>query len=503
MVKKLKGVMMLNLGRVLFVVMFLSFGSIYAASVKAMVDTIEVVKGNPVTLRIKAIGSNAIFPDIQKVAEAVVIGTSTSNSRNLSIVNGSMSTEQSVTKIIQFKPDENMIIPAYTVNIEGKDYQTQSIDIKVVNANDNSLQGDEDFSLKMQTNKTKVMMGESFIVTVYFALKDGIRLSQDVQYSAPNISDFIATNISEQKIYKKDSYQIQEIRYIVTPQKEGNFTIAPAQAKIGLPDRSRRDIFGLSYATKWMQTMSNSLNVEVLSLDQESDLIGTFTIDTSIDKKLVKKNKPVNFTLKIEGKGSLEGFEFPEYEIDGVTVYSDEAKIETKIVNGEIYSTYNKSFAFISDADFTIATRKLSVYNPVTKEKKEVELKGFEIQVEGSKKNVVTPQETLSATKKLKSIDKPEVITKEIEVKKTAWWMLMIAFILGSLALFLVQVLAKSFKSKKRNYKNVDALQTLYGHIGESKEVEDMVRKLYAKKNGDKSVIIDKKELKEMLERFR
>jgi hypothetical protein len=30
-----------------------------------------------------------------------------------------------------------------------------------------------------------------------------------------------------------------------------------------------------------------------------------------------------------------------------------------------------------------------------------------------------------------------------------------------------------------------------------------MVRKLYAKKNGDKSVQIDKKELKAMVERFR
>jgi len=30
-----------------------------------------------------------------------------------------------------------------------------------------------------------------------------------------------------------------------------------------------------------------------------------------------------------------------------------------------------------------------------------------------------------------------------------------------------------------------------------------MVRKLYARKNGDKSVQIDKKKLKEMVERFR
>jgi hypothetical protein len=493
--------MMLNLGRVLSIAICISCGSIYAASVKAMVDTIEVVKGNPVTLRIKAVGSNAVFPDLSQIVDAKVLATSTSNSRNMSIVNGSMNTEQSVTKIIQFMPEQNMTIPSYTVNIEGMDYQTETIDIIVVNSYDNSLHGDENFSLKMQTNKKKVMMGEPFVITVYFALKEGIRLAQDIQYSAPNISDFIATNVSEQKIYKKGNYQVQEIRYIVTPQKEGNFSIAPAQAKIGLPDRSRRDIFGLSFATKWMQTMSNSLSIEVSPLDNESDLIGDFSIDTSIDKKEVKKNKPVNLSLKIEGKGSLEGFEFPEYQIDGVTVYTDEAKTETKIVDGEIVSTYTKSFAFISDRDFTIPTRELSMYLPSKKEAKTIELNGFDIKVEGSKIAAMGTPSNSPTTTKSHPVEEDEPMIKEVEEKNTTWWMMALSFSLGILAMYLLQFLPKLFK-KEKVYENSDALKILYGHIGESKEVEEMVRKLYAKKNGDNSVVIDKKELKKMLEMY-
>jgi len=494
---------MLNLGRVITLVLVLSMDFVNAASVKAMVDTVEVVKGNPVTLRIKAIGDNAIFPEIKSIANAPITGTSTSQSRNLSIVNGSMSTEQSVTKIIQFSPEENMTIPAYTINIEGKEYQTQSIDIKVVNSQDNALHGDEIFSLSMQANKTKVMMGELFIVTVYFSLKEGVRLSQNVQYNAPNLSDFITTDVSEQKTYRKGNYQVQEIRYIVTPQKEGNFTISPAQAKIGLPDRSRRDIFGLSYATKWMQSMSNSLEVEVLPLDEEADLIGDFTVDTSIDKKVVKSNKPANFTLKIEGKGSLEGFEFPKYEIDGVTVYSDEAKIETKIIDGDIYSTYTKSFAFISDNDFTIPAREITVYSPSKKEKQILEVKGFTIEIEGSKEEALPTLITSPTSINLDENETTKVTTKEVKIKNTAWWMLVLAFIFGMLAMYLIKSAPKWFKSDEKNYKEKDALKILYGHIGEDKEVEGMVRKLYAKKNGDKSVQIDKKVLKDMLERFR
>ena len=39
--------------------------------------------------------------------------------------------------------------------------------------------------------------------------------------------------------------------------------------------------------------------------------------------------------------------------------------------------------------------------------------------------------------------------------------------------------------------------------MGESKEVEEMVRTLYAVKRGEKGVKIDKVRLKEMVERYR
>ncbi|MGB5506279.1 MAG: hypothetical protein WBM70_06315, partial [Sulfurovum sp.] len=59
-------------------------------------------------------------------------------------------------------------------------------------------------------------------------------------------------------------------------------------------------------------------------------------------------------------------------------------------------------------------------------------------------------------------------------------------------------------KSRSANpYKESEALKILYAHMSEDAKVEEMVRKLYARKNGDKSIEIDKKVLKEMVERFR
>ncbi|NNJ45158.1 MAG: hypothetical protein HKP62_03985, partial [Sulfurovum sp.] len=58
-------------------------------------------------------------------------------------------------------------------------------------------------------------------------------------------------------------------------------------------------------------------------------------------------------------------------------------------------------------------------------------------------------------------------------------------------------------RGKVNPYKESEALKILYGHMSEDAQIEEMVRKLYARKNGDKNVQIDKKVLKEMVERFR
>ena len=54
-----------------------------------------------------------------------------------------------------------------------------------------------------------------------------------------------------------------------------------------------------------------------------------------MDAQSVKANKPVNLTVKIKGNGTLEDFEFSAFEIDGVTVYSDDAVITTEFEQSE------------------------------------------------------------------------------------------------------------------------------------------------------------------------
>jgi hypothetical protein len=297
----------------------------------------------------------------------------------------------------------------------------------------------------------------------------------------------------------KDGYQIQEIEYIATPLQEGNFSITPAQVKVAIAQQGRRNFFG-GFGAKWYKTLSNPLKIAVLPQAEESDVVGEFKVETKVETKEVKANKPVNLTIKIEGNGNLQNFEIPKYKIDGVTVYSDEAKIDTKVVDGKLYSIFTQSFALISYEDFSIPAQSFTAYSPKEKKVKTLKVKGFDIKVKKSAYQKAMSNSGAGLVQSQTPISSKEVIIEKIvEVETIQWWMLLIAFFLGILFMYLGRFIPKKLT---KSYNEEEALKLLYGHMNAGKDIEEMVRKLYAKKRGDKSVKIDKKALREMVGRL-
>lgn len=483
----------------------LAISSLYANSVKATVSNALIVEGNSVNLQIKAIGDNIVFPEIREVAGNMITGTSQSSNTSFTFGINGKTYETSTTKDITFVPTKDITIPAYKVKIDGKDYHTNPIDVKVIKTKKAKQEGTALFMLELNTTKTKVSVGESFMVTLYFSLKNGVRLSQNIQYTPPGFAGFLVKEGAKQPEYQKGEYQIQELRYLLTAISEGNFTIKPAQAKIGVQDRMRRDMFGMMFGTQWKETLSNLINIEVSPAPADSDIIGDYNVKTTLDNQVVKANKPVNLTIEIEGKGNLETFEFPKYEIDGVTIYSNDAKIETNIVDDGIESKYTKSFAFISDKDFSIP--KVEISSLTTEGKiKMLTVDGFDIKVEASTSAPIDKNHGVVKTKEVTTIPTPtpkvkeKIVEKivEVKVRDIEWWMLIASFVAGMLVVIIWNKIPPFKRDKK--YTNDQALKLLYSKMGEDEKIEEMVRKLYAIKNGDKTIKIDKKELKAMVD---
>ena len=473
-----------------------------AESVQATVNTQEVVRGNAVEFTIKASGASAAFPNIQKIQGLPVRNAGTSTSTNMRITSNGMQRETTTTKRYIFTPTHAMVIPSYSVRIGNKIFKTKPIEITVIKFTAPAMRSKSGYSFVMKSSKDTMVVGESCIVTLYLSLSDHLGVQQVSEYIEPSASAFFFKDLGKQKQYKHGTTNIIEKQYLITSKKEGNFTLSTASAKIGVTDRSRQDLFG-RYGIRWIDVVSNALPLEVKALKTETDLVGDFTISSKIDTQKVKANKPVNLTVQIKGTGNLEEFEFPKYEIDGVTIYDDEAKIETHSDHGKLISTYSKKFVFIAEESFSIPKRTISVYSTSANKIKRLTIPHYEITIEKKKASATVlpvetkhiPTHTIEKTHK----EKASIVSKE----SVSWWMLVVAFVLGLMAMYLGRFVPNIFKVKEKPYKESEALKILYAHISEDKTVEEMVHRLYARKNGDKSVTIDKKELKEMVNRFR
>ena len=487
---------------ILFVAFCFLFNFANATGVKATVNTQKVERGNPIQLRIEATGGATAFPNITSIAGEKVENSGESKQSNIKItINGTQKEVSTVRKYI-FVPKHDMTIPSYVIRVGNSSYRTKPISIKVIEPNrttTSSLQKKKKISFLLKSKKHSVKVGELFMMKVYLSLSKNIRSPKTSNYIAPHSINFYIKQAGEQKIYEDNEHIIVEKRYTVIPKKEGNFIIEPAKIRLGHLDENRRDFYG-RLEMVWQDMTSSRLNIKVEPLNADVDLVGDFDIETKIDTQSVKANKPVSLTVKIKGNGNLEDFEFSKYDINDVTVYSDDARINSDIKGATLLSSYSKSFAFIGADDFEIPSRIIRVYNPNTNKIKELKIPSYVIHV---KEKITAVSPTNNASQDMMAKVKKNIVEKKTERKSIEWWMLLPAFVLGMFMMYLLHVFPKIWQRKGKKVRESDALKILYAHVSEEKAIEDMVRKLYARKNGDKSVKINKNELKIMLERFR
>ena len=486
------------LGSILIIVsLFVSYT--FGVGVKATVNTEEVMLGGTLQLTLKGEGKDIKFPSIVHIVGNKVLQTSSSSQSSITIVNGQRKTVQSISKILLLKPKKSFTIPAYEITIEGKVYKTNPILIKVTKSQAPKVNGKAQYSFLMQSSKTEMVVGESFVLKLYISLSRKLGVQQIGEYVPPASNTLLFKEVGGQKQYQRGNYIIVEKTYMVTPQQEGNISISNASAQIGLQDRTRQDFFG-RYGVKWIQISSNSLKIKVHSQPSNVNLVGEFELQDKVDVQKIKANKPVNFTITLKGKGSLEDFEFPKLAIDGVTIYSDDATIKSHVVGNQMISNYSKSFALICDTNFTIPSQKIVVYNPKTKQVQTLISKSYSIEVEPTTLNSFSSPSGVVHTKNILPPQKTKIVEKIVEIKVLDKRFIISAFFLGMFVLWLLQKLMGLKGRKRNNYNEKEALKLLYGHISKSSEIEEMVKKLYARKNGDKSVQIDKKALKKLVD---
>jgi len=468
-------------------------------SAKAVVSNKNILSGNVVSLHIRATGQQAVFPMVKNI-DGVKVLSSDERITNMHVYNNGKLKKECTILTLTFAPQKNMTIPSYEVEIEGRIYKTKPIKLKMKDITTSNQNKSDIFSLRLKSDQKRVYVGEAFLVTVHLSLQDNFIISKKLQYHRPKFEGFFVEQIDKGKSYDdKDGHLVTEIKYILTPHSEGSYILGPAYAKIGLQDRSKKRMVNVDKSRKIFQRASNTLELEVLPKTTQSDLVGSFTLESNIDTQKVAAGKPVKLRIKIKGTGDLTRFDFPDYMLEGVTVYSDEAKVNIREVDTKIYSSYSKAFVFISEEDFTIPEQTFTMYNPKDGTLKELKIDRIDVKVNQSNALMVKKKISKLFTAGTSVKNEAMKLKEKLEAIPPYWWILLLSFIVGGLFFYLLRYLPKH---KQRTYKESEALKILLPHISEDPEVEEMVLKLYTRKSGDSSVKINKKRLKMLVERF-
>ncbi len=508
---------------------------LWGAGVKLRLSGTEVIEGSALEVQIIAEGKDIQFPDIKDIGGFPIEKEGISSKLESSYVNGQFSSKSIKTLRFAFYPETDLTIPAFKVMIDGKEYHTKPVKITVVKPSAVTATSVDGYSLHIRSNKQQVYVGEPFIITVDFFEPRNSSVSK-VEYTPPKFKGFFSQSLGEEKLKRTATGTIHELQYLVSAKKEGNLTIVPPKARVGIRSFSGvdRDPWGFfANDIQWHSVRAKGLEIEVKTLPSDVDLVGLFQIETHVDHTAVKPNTPVTYTIKISGEGNLDDLADPKFDIPGVTVYGDDPKVQSKVIGDKVVSAYERKYVFISDKDFTIPSFTFKSFDYLSKKSKRLTTKSYKIRVSGSapvsnatSKVVTTSKEPGVAEKEVPMEMNHTALTKkeqnasiledtayyqEKETKsKTAYslWSLIMVFFAGVVSTLLVAKVFQWIKQRKgrlyrKHYSTQEALKILYPYTNRNKKVEAMVRKLYEHENGNSNTPIDNEELAKMIAQLR
>jgi hypothetical protein len=165
----------------------------------------------------------------------------------------------------------------------------------------------------------------------------------DASVNVPEVTGIAFAKLGEpreyQGVHQGRTYQVIELRYLLTPQKAGNYTLAPTRMDLTVftqQNRPRRGIFddpffGQARSGRPLSLASEALSLQVLPVPLEgrpadfTGLVGGFTLESTIEPRELKAGESATLTATVVGRGN--GKRIPELKIpplDGLKIYADQ-----------------------------------------------------------------------------------------------------------------------------------------------------------------------------------
>jgi len=401
-------------------------------------------------------------PELPALADFDRLGSTSSQSTNISIINGRMSQQQTISFIYFLRPKNTgtLTIDPCKLNFKGQTYQTEPITIQVQKGsvqkpqtqqpNISPFQAPTQEAVSIQGNlmlvaspdKRTVYKGEQ--VTVEFTLYTRLQLGNLSMDKLPGFSGFWVEklydaqqlNFQERMIEGKKYSACLLKRVVLFPMQSGELTIEPMSLN-GAVARAPRDFFDFFETTEPIKIQSQSIKINVLPLPETgkpvdfSGGVGQFNIKATLKPDSSVNGEPVNLTIKISGTGNVKLIDKPNLPpIAGLKVLDPEVNDKTSTEGGRISGYKEFKYPIIPQRDgrHEIPAVKLNYFDPKDKSYHAVETEKIIFTASGTAK--ITSSTITETGIKVLGTDihhiKPNLFNLSSQSGKTPFWLILL-----------------------------------------------------------------------------
>ncbi|MGH7730522.1 MAG: BatD family protein, partial [Candidatus Eiseniibacteriota bacterium] len=355
-------------------------------------------------------------PVLPPLPDFDVLGRSSSQSTNISIIGGQMRKQATVSFIyaLAAKRLGKSLIPPCKLVYQGKEYLSQPIEITVVQAAQGRatptpgpsgvspprgqvpLEGN--LFLSVVPSRRTAYVGEP--ITVEILLCSRFQITDGGWAALPAFDGFWAEKVFDADRFDFQTRVIDGKQYGVSvlkkvalfPLSPGRATIKPMAFNVAIA-RAPRDIFEFFGGSQAVKVESKPLTLDILPLPEKgrpaefTGGVGRFALDASLDRATTTHSEPVNLTVRISGSGNLRMIDKPVVPpIVGLRILEPEIKDDVRVAGAAARGTKTFRYPIIpqSDGRYVIAPIAVAYFDPQDKAYKTMRTGPLEFAASGS-----------------------------------------------------------------------------------------------------------------------
>lgn len=334
-------------------------------------------------------------PTLPALPDFTVLGSSSSQSTNISIIGGQMKKQATVSFVYALTANKlgALSIPPARLSYQGREYTSQPIAITVVkeahgaappggapgaapSRTPPSVEGN--VFLSVIPSKRTVYVGEP--LTVEVSLCTRFQIANGGWAEIPAFDGFWT-----EKIFDADRFDFQNRvidgrsfgvsllkKAALIPITAGHARLKELAFNVAVQQQSR-DPFDLFGSTQNLRIASKPVTIDVLPLPEAGKPaeftggVGQYTLTAALDRVTSTGSEPVNLTLKMSGSGNLRMIGPPALPaMQGLKILAPEIKDDARAAGETVRGTKTFRYPILpqSDGKYVIAPIAIAYFDP-------------------------------------------------------------------------------------------------------------------------------------------